>query len=595
MKKKLKAILTSLLAFAMVLSGMAIPSINAQAVAEETAEATTAYLTFADTAWTVQYWNDGKDYAPVVSNAAEVTGYGQYTVSLDFTGVDGGVSPDMGFMDVEIANGESLYPNSFMTIDSVKINGEEVTLGKTYTSSDDKIATRTNLFNTWVSEITGGRTVDGDNTDITATPVAGADIKNIETVEVTFTLGDGVAFGDALEAAGPVQAKELPAEGTTGYITMADNAWGVQYWNDGKDYSPVVVTPATITGYGQYTTSIDFSGVDGGVCPDMVFMDVEVDDGELYFPNSYMQIDSVKINGEEVTLAGNTYTSSDNKEDTRVNLFNTWVTEITEGRTNGLDFSEVTAAPVDGTQFKDIKTVEVTFTLIEGEAVATEEAPVEIPSEFNAFMMFSDVSGAWECYEPGKSGDAKILGDGEYTVYLKASDIGATGQATEGQVFVVDIEDLGTAMVAAGTLREDADGALTVTDAKAKVKVFVDGVEVITKSDNIIMGDLEGNGRLRLELYNVWGSGTADMPVVAGTALTPKDEIKVVFTLEGTGYNTGATVSEDTAAPAAEVAVVEETEDSGMSTGLIVGIVAAVVVVAGAACVVVMKKKKGTK
>lgn len=591
MKKKFKKLFTSLLALAMVLSSFTIPTANVQA-AEETA--TTAYLSFMDAEGTVQYWMDGNDYAPVVATNADVTGFGQYTVALDFTGVDGGVAPDMAFFDVEISDGEALYPNSFMNIDSVKINGKEVDLGKTYTSSDDGIATRSNLFNTWVSEVTGGRTADGDSADVSATPVGTDVITNISSLEVTFTLSEGVAFGDAITDGVAKAAIPLPAEGTTAYLSMADTGWTAQYWFDGNDYAPVVATNATVTGFGQYTVALDFTGVDGGVCPDLGFLDVEVDNGELYFPNSYLNIDSVKINGEEVEV-GNTYTSSDNAEDTRSNLYNTWVSEVTEGRSGELDLSECTATPIAGENYTDIQTVEVTFTIVEGEAVEASEAEYVIPTEFNAFLMFSDESTVWENYEPGTPGDATILGDGTYTVFLKASDIGATAQATKGAVFLVDIEGLGDAMKAVGTLREDADGAFVDTDATASVQVFVDGVEVTSKSDNILLGDLEGNGRLRLELYNMYGSGTADKPVVMPEVLTPADEIKVVFTLTGTGLNTGAAVEEVAAEEETTAVEVVEESNSGLSTGVIVGIVIAVVVVAGVVCVVVLKKKKAIK
>ncbi len=584
--KNSRRLFVLLLAFAVILNTMTFLAVPSLADGE-----TTAYLSFADTEWAAQYWFDGKDYSPVVANNKVVTGYGQYTVSLDFTGVTAGFAKGIAFMDVEISGGETAYPNSFMTIDSLKINGEAVTLGKTYTSSDDGIATRTNLYNEWVPEVTEGRTVDGDNTDVTPIAFDKAAYTEIKTIEVTFTLGAGVPFGDAVGKSIP-----LPAEGTTAYITMADSSWTYQYWFDGKDYAPVVANNTTVTGYGQYTVSLDFTGVTGGVCPDIAFMDVEVKDGELYFPYCYMQIDSVKINGEAIEY-GKTYTSSDNKKDTRTNLFNSWVGEVpAEARTNGLDIAEVTPVPVDAASHTGIKTIEVTFTLMEGAPVEVVKEEYVMPSEFNAFMMFSDVSGAWTKYEPGTPGDTKVIGDGTYTVYLKAADIGATGQATEGQVFLVDIEELGRAMVELGTLRESDTGALTDTDATVSVEVYVDGKKVNSKNSNILTGDIEGNGRFRIELYNVWGSGTADNPVVMPDLLTPADEIKVIFTLQGTGLNTGAAVPEETpvstpeATPvAAEVEVVDE---GGMSTGLIIGIVVVAVVIIGGVLFFILKKKK---
>lgn len=538
-----------------------------------------AYISFADSAWEVQYWNDGKDYSPIVVNEVPVTGYGTYTVGLDFSKTVPGFAVGMAFMDVEISNGEANFPNSFMTINSMKINGETVSLGKTYTTSDDDVVTRTNLYNEWVAEVEEGRTKDGDITDLTPTPVDKSLYKEIESIEVTFTLGEGIPFGDS----GVVEAKPLPAEGTTAYIAMADNSWTYQHWFDGKDYSPIVANNATVTGYGEYTVSLDFSGVEGGVCPDIVFMDVEVDNGELYFPYNIMEIKSVSINGEKVTLTGNPYTTTDNKEDTRVNLFNSWVGEVTEGRTEGLALTDVTAVPVDGTKYTNIKTVEVTFELKEGEPVIEEEEEYVFPESYNAFMMFSDVSGAWEKYAPGTSGDTAVIGDGIYTVYLTAAEVGATGPATEGQVFLVDIENLGEAMVNLGTLKEADNESLTITDAKVKVKVFIDGKEVISRNKNILIGDIEGNGRFRIELFNKWGTGTQDSPVVTPDQLTPESEIKVMFSLEGTGLNTGAVTDLDSV-------VVENNNESSAPVALIIIICA--VVLAAVVIILIRKKRK---
>ena len=221
-----------------------------------------AYISFATGDWAAQYWNDGNDYAPVKLTTEKVTGYGQYTVSADVSGVE---SIGLAFLDVEISNGEALFPNSFMQIDAVKINGEDVTLAsKTYTTSDDKVTTRTNLFNEWVTEITEGRTLTGGLDGATASPVdrtlyADKDIKNIE---VTFTLKEGKPLGASVA-----------------YVQIADSAWSNQYWFDGNDYSPVVANNVEVTGYGQYTVSLDFSKATP--LTDVVFLDVEVKNGEI--------------------------------------------------------------------------------------------------------------------------------------------------------------------------------------------------------------------------------------------------------------------------------------------------------------------------
>src|SRR5690554_6646659 len=128
---------------------------------------TVAYINIAADDWTVELWPE-QHFDPennptdVLATTEAVDGYGQYTVTADFSQTEAGFISSIDFLDLEISDGEIAYPNSYMNIDSFKVNGEEVVLGKTYTSSDDEITTRTNLYNEWVGdEITDGRTADG--------------------------------------------------------------------------------------------------------------------------------------------------------------------------------------------------------------------------------------------------------------------------------------------------------------------------------------------------------------------------------------------------------------------------------------------------
>ena len=93
-----------------------------------------------------------------------ITGNGDYTVSVtaDTNGFryDTTGSPDdqytpsgLQFMAVMIKDGETTFPNAVITVNSVKVDGKELTLdGKPYTSSDDGKETRANLYNQWVSK-----------------------------------------------------------------------------------------------------------------------------------------------------------------------------------------------------------------------------------------------------------------------------------------------------------------------------------------------------------------------------------------------------------------------------------------------------------
>ena len=59
------------------------------------------------------------------------------------------------------------------------------------------------------------------------------------------------------------------------------------------------------------------------------------------------------------------------------------------------------------------------------------------------------------------------------------------------------------------------------------------GLKIDVNNDLIKVGDLEGNGRIRFEIYNIYGSGTADNPPLVVDDLDGWTECKVSFSLEG--------------------------------------------------------------
>lgn len=207
MKRNFKAFLTVL--SAAVLAFNLLPA-NAQA-----AEDNTAYLMYADSAWTYQYWADPVDTG-VVPTDVTVTGPGEYTVGLDFTGTENGKAADVAFTAIGIKAGETNFPGYFIELNSIKVNGEDVAFTKGYTSSDDKIETRLNIYNSWVAAIPeDAHTLDGDISDVSAIIVDPAAFTDVETVYVTFTLydadGNGAVEEVAEEPATEEVAEETPA------------------------------------------------------------------------------------------------------------------------------------------------------------------------------------------------------------------------------------------------------------------------------------------------------------------------------------------------------------------------------------------------
>ena len=156
-----------------------------------------AWIMWNDGGWSLSY-SVGDTYNPdsispgIVATDAVITGEGTYTVALDFTGTEQGYSASTAFSALGIANGEALYPGYCVNITECLINGEVYRFkGRPYTTSDDGLCTRVNLYNEWVTSINRdtARVPVGDLTGITATPINRNDevIGHIETIQITFT------------------------------------------------------------------------------------------------------------------------------------------------------------------------------------------------------------------------------------------------------------------------------------------------------------------------------------------------------------------------------------------------------------------------
>ena len=166
-----------------------------------TADEAFAWIMFTSSDWSVQY-SVGDAYKPesitngIVAADAEITGEGTYEVSLDFTGTGEGFADGIAFSAVGIINGEILFPGYYMQITELLINGQPVEFaGKPYTTSDNKVCTRVNLYNEWVSNIPDEARADGgDLTDASPIPLENYIMDRIETISVRFeyVAGTGV-------------------------------------------------------------------------------------------------------------------------------------------------------------------------------------------------------------------------------------------------------------------------------------------------------------------------------------------------------------------------------------------------------------------
>ncbi len=156
-----------------------------------------AWLMYSSSDWNVSY-SVGDTYTPesktagVVATDVYVTGDGEYTVGLDFTGTAAGYANSVVFSAVGIDNGEKLFPGCLMTISEIVINGEKYNYNKLpYCTSDDMNCTRINLYNEWISkmsEVQDIRTPMGRATYASPTILDPSALGQVKTIYVTFKL-----------------------------------------------------------------------------------------------------------------------------------------------------------------------------------------------------------------------------------------------------------------------------------------------------------------------------------------------------------------------------------------------------------------------
>ena len=166
------------------MAGIALPASDDMAI---------AWIMFNSSDYGIAY-SVGDTYDPtncttgVKAENVQITGEGSYSVSLDFTTC--GAANGTAFSALGISNGEVLFPGYIYTVDEILINGEPIALtAEGYTSSDDDVCSRVNLYNMWVKAVPDdARTADGDISDCSAQIMEIDSKKRINTITVNFTV-----------------------------------------------------------------------------------------------------------------------------------------------------------------------------------------------------------------------------------------------------------------------------------------------------------------------------------------------------------------------------------------------------------------------
>lgn len=198
-------------------------------------------------------------------------------------------------------------------------------------------------------------------------------------------------------------------------------------------------------------------------------------------------------------------------------------------------------------------------------------------SAYDAFLMYASSDWSVQCMaaDSENATTADVTGDGTYTVSVSgfewedeetAEMVPATANGVT--VFCVDIDGLANALGCG----KDADGyddleteADKMAFAQATGLTISDVVITATSSDGtstdvavdeskLFYGDIEGNGKIRLEIYNAYGDTSKDAPI--NTDFSFDDSLSVTFTVSGTGLGDAAPADDAVVAePTAEAAV----------------------------------------
>ena len=189
-----------------------------------------------------------------------------------------------------------------------------------------------------------------------------------------------------------------------------------------------------------------------------------------------------------------------------------------------------------------------------------------------AFLMNS-VTEVWKPEDEGAA-TVEVTGDGTYTLTQE----GAMTFPADGANLVFLIDILGVADATDADLTPEDGRCPDVTFSGVTIKM--DGreatgggtpskpsIRVNVDNSKILWGDLEGKGNLRIELYNAWGSGTANDSPIPLDEMNCAEKMAVTFTLAGLG-----TLSQPcTAFLMNSVANVWNAEDEGAATVEVTG------------------------
>lgn len=226
------------------------------------------------------------------------------------------------------------------------------------------------------------------------------------------------------------------------------------------------------------------------------------------YPNAFIRIDKIEADGKDVPFDANKfyYGNIEGAGTFRVEMANIWGCGHNDGW-NGLKdtpFHKEGGETTNETALAFNSTFAVTFTIVSLDtdlSFNVKQTAVGLDDSWN-------MPGNWGKENPGavkvvlddQTHQYKLVSTDNVALTLTADDCGGT-TPSNGAVNLIDIVGIRSYFPA--------------FDAKL-VSVVNDGANVSFVADNILYGDIEGNGNFRVELHNIWGSGTASNPAFGG-------------------------------------------------------------------------------
>lgn len=192
------------------------------------------------------------------------------------------------------------------------------------------------------------------------------------TYEDEFDWDEDYTYEEATE--NPYVASAVEAEEGQAYINVMDYAWDAEYWGDSWDNLSYDAKVATVDKDGQYTVAVtaDTDGYrfdrtgdasDASMLPNGIdYLSVCIEGGDYLYPDALIKIDSVKIDGKDMPLVSNNYTTWESYCTEGV-IYCEWYSTPDDAKCADGDVADTSSMIIDAANITEWTTIEVTFTV----------------------------------------------------------------------------------------------------------------------------------------------------------------------------------------------------------------------------------------